>query len=72
LVGYAAAIPGPVRLTAAQVNAAMASGMRNARSAVLNDFDELLQAPAVTQPSEYAAWLSRVTEKYAGWRGRIR
>lgn len=67
----AAAIPGSVRLPVPQVNATMAAGMRNARNAVLNDFDDLLQGPAVTEPSAYAGWLSRTAEKYRAWRGRI-
>jgi hypothetical protein len=68
----AATIPGDVRLPAAQVRSTMESGMRNARSAVLNDFDELLKASSSPQASDYAAWLTRLVEKYSGWRSRIR
>jgi hypothetical protein len=67
----AAAIPGSVRLPVPQVNRTMAAGMRNARSAVLNDIDELSNASASPPAAEYAAWLSRIVAKYAGWRGRI-
>jgi hypothetical protein len=67
----AAAIPGSVRLPVETVNRTMAAGMRNARSAVLNDIDELLKASSAPGAAEYAAWLSRVTAKYAEWRGRI-
>ena len=64
-----AAIPGPVRLPAAQVESTMEAGMRNARNAVLNDIDEYIKS--APSPSTYAGWLTRVTEKFAGWRSRI-
>jgi hypothetical protein len=67
----ASAIPGSVRLPVATVNRTMALGMRNARSAVLNDIDELLQATPSPSPSAYAGWVARVTDKYAAWRARI-
>jgi hypothetical protein len=64
-------LPGTVHLPAEQIRPNMAGGMRNARSAVLNDIDELLHAPA-PQAEAYAAWLTRMTDKYAAWRARIR
>jgi len=68
----AAAIPGSARLPVAQINSRMTDGMNGAHAAVLTEFDALMQAPPVTEPPEYAAWLSRIVEKYTDWRGRIR
>jgi hypothetical protein len=67
----AAVIPGSVRLPVATVHRTMADGMRNARSAVLNDLDEMLKATPSPAPQDYAAWLARTLAKYAGWRRRI-
>jgi hypothetical protein len=64
-----AAIPGPVRLPAAQVGSTMEAGMRNARSAALNDLDEYIKS--APSPSGYAEWLARVTAKFDAWRRRI-
>ena len=66
-----AAIPGPARLPASQVRSAMEAGMRNARSAVLNDVDEYARKAAAPPPAEYADWLARLVAKYDGWRSRI-
>jgi hypothetical protein len=66
-----AAIPGPVPLPAAQVGSTMEAGMRNARSAVLNDVDEYLMSAPSPSPSDYAGWLARVTAKFDAWRRRI-
>jgi hypothetical protein len=64
-----AAIPGPARLSPAQVGSTMDAGMRNARSAALNDIDEYLRS-APPAP-DYAQWLARVAAKFDGWRSRI-
>jgi hypothetical protein len=64
-----AAIPGPLRLPVTQVGSTMEAGMRNARSAVLNDIDEYLKS--APSPSSYADWLVRLTAKFDGWRSRI-
>jgi hypothetical protein len=64
------AIPGTVRLPISQVRSMMAFGMRNARSAVLNDLDELAQA-AASPLGAYAAWVARAVSKYEAWHGRI-
>lgn len=64
-----AAIPGPAQLSAAQVGSTMESGMRNARSAALNDLDEYITSAPST--SDYVRWLARVIAKFDAWRSRI-
>lgn len=66
-----AALPGPAHLDARQVTATMESGMRNARSAVLNDVEEYARVTPSPVPSEYGHWLAGLVVKYDGWRTRI-
>ena len=67
----AAVIPGSVHLSAVMVSNTMGSGMRNARTVVLRDFDEMLTATPSPALSDYAGWLARTIANCDGWRRRI-
>ena len=60
------------KLTAAQVQTSMQSGMRNARSAVLNDIDYFIRDMPGADAASYARWLDAVITKFDAWRARIR
>lgn len=60
------------QFTAPQVQMMMQTGMRNARTAVLNDIDEFIRDMPGAQVAVYARWLDGVVAKFEGWRARIR
>jgi hypothetical protein len=67
----ARAIPGSVTLPASRLESSMRSGMQNAKIVVLRELEDFVRVPDAAA-AEYLAWLARTTEKYDGWRRRIR
>jgi hypothetical protein len=59
------------QMTVPQVLSTMQAGMRNARSAVLNDIDAFIRDMPGADVAAYTRWLDAMVPKFAAWRARI-
>ena len=61
----------PALVTVPNARSRMASGMQAAKNALLNDIDAFTRSAVAGNPSEYAAWLRAMAEKFDAWHTRI-